>query len=127
MKTSIKIVATLSAALLFGLVSRSADPTMMVLLVSWQNQPGGVSPTGFVLQKAVVTAGNTNWVASNGAAAGATNILVIQPFTASEIDWRLAATNFYGTSEWTYARSPVPTPGVGEVPNAVVNLRIIRK
>jgi len=127
MKASLKILATLSVVLLFGLVSRSADPTMMVLLVSWQNPPGGVSPTGFVLQKATVTAGTTNWAFSQGAAAGATNILVIQPYTAAEIDWRLAATNFYGTSEWTYARSPVPTPGVGEVPKAVINLQIIRK
>lgn len=127
MKASLKSLAILSAILLLGLVSRSADPTMMVLLVSWQNPPGGVSPTGFVLQKAVVTAGNTNWAFSQGAAASATNILIIQAFTAAEIDWRLAATNFYGTSEWAYARSPVPTPGVGEVPKAVINLKFIRK
>ena len=122
-----KKISVVASALLLGSVVYAADPSVMVLVVSWQNQPGGVSPTGFVLQKAVVTAGNTNWAFSQGAPAGATNMLVIQAFTAAEIDWRLAATNFYGTSEWTYARSPVPTPGVGEVPKAVINLNIIRK
>ena len=60
-------------------------------------------------------------------AAPATNMLVIMPYTAAELDWRLAATNFYGTSEWAYARSPVPIAGVGEVPKAVLNFNVTRR
>ena len=116
------ICALLSAAL-----AKAADPTIMVLQVFWQNAPGGVSATGFILQKALVTAGNTNWSTVQTADKGATNMTIIQGYTAAELDWRLAATNFYGTSEWAYAKSPVPTPGIGEVPQSVVNLRIIRK
>lgn len=113
--------------LVLSLCASAADPTLMVLQFSWQNQPGGVSPTGFILQKAVVSAGNTNWSTTLTAPAPATNMTVIQPYTALELDWRLAATNFYGTSDWVYARSPGPVLGVGEVPKVPINVNVIRK
>jgi len=122
-----KNITTFAAVVLASVAAVAADPAIMVLQVLWENAPGGVSATGFVLQKAAVNAGNTNWTTITGAGAGATNMLVIQPFTALEIDWRIGSTNAYGTSEWAYARSPIPTPGVGEVPKSVLNLRIIRK
>jgi len=79
------------------------------------------------MQKATVVNGATNWTTTQTAGAGATNLLMILPFTALELDWRLAATNFYGTSEWAYARSPVPIAGVGEVPKAVLNFNVTRR
>lgn len=108
-------------------LTQAADPTLMVLQVTWSAPVGGVSPTGYIMQKPVMSGANTNWVQAMVVAAPATNMMLILPYTPNELDWRLAATNFYGTSEWTYARSPVPTPGVGEAPLPVVNLKIIRK
>ncbi len=115
------------ALLLAALKVTAADPTIMVLVATWSPPVGGVSPTGYLLQKAVVSNSATNWVQIMTSAAPATNMVIIQPYTASELDWRLCATNFYGTSEWAYAKSPIPTPGVGEVPLPVVNLKIIRR
>lgn len=117
----------LICALLAAAIAKAADPGIMVLVASWVNPPGGVSPTGFVMQKGTVSGGVTNWLTTQTAGAGATNLVMILPFTALEIDWRLAATNFYGTSEWAYARSPVPILGVGEVPKAVLNFNVTRR
>ncbi len=119
-----KLILALSLA---STLAKAADPTLMVLQVTWSVPVGGVSPTGYILQRAVVSNATTNWTQVMTSAAPATNMLVIMPYTAAELDWRLAATNFYGTGDWAYAKSPLPTPGVGEAPLPVVNLKIIRK